>query len=44
MSSPTRLAFTGSVFALPLSILGAALTFAGWVMQRVARQPQVKAS
>lgn len=36
MSSPGRLAFTGSLFALPLTVLGAALTLAGWVMTRLA--------
>jgi hypothetical protein len=36
MSSPTRLAFTGSIFALPLAIVGAGLTFVGWVMQKLA--------
>lgn len=39
MSSPSRLAFTGSVFALPLAVIGAALTFAGWVMRRLADRP-----
>lgn len=42
MSSPTRLAFTGSVFSLPLSIVGAGLTFVGWVMRRMAdRRPEI---
>lgn len=36
MSSPGRLAFTGSVFALPLTVLGTALTLAGWVMRKLA--------
>jgi hypothetical protein len=35
MSSPGRLAFTGSLFALPLALIGAGLTFAGWVMRKV---------
>lgn len=39
MSSPTRLAFTGSVFALPLAIIGAGLTLAGWVMRKLADLP-----
>lgn len=40
MSSPGRLAFTGSLFALPLTVLGAALTLAGWVMTRLAKRGQ----
>ena len=36
MSSPGRLAFTGSLFALPLTVLGAVLTLAGWVMTKLA--------
>ena len=40
MSSPGRLAFTGSLFALPLTVLGAALTLAGWVMTRLAGRRQ----
>jgi hypothetical protein len=36
MSSPGRLAFTGSVFALPLTVLGTALTLAGWIMRKLA--------
>ncbi len=39
MSSPGRLAFTGSVFALPLAVVGAAMTFAGWVMRKLADRP-----
>lgn len=43
MSSPGRLAFTGSLFALPLTVLGTALTFVGWVMTRLAdRKQQVR--
>jgi hypothetical protein len=39
MSSPARLAFTGSVFAFPLAVVGAGLTFAGWVMRKLADRP-----
>ncbi len=40
MSSPGRLAFTGSLFALPLTVLGTVLTFAGWLMTRLAGRKQ----
>jgi hypothetical protein len=36
MSSPGRLAFTGSLFALPLTVLGAVLTLVGWIMTKLA--------
>jgi hypothetical protein len=39
MSSPTRLAFTGSLFSLPLAVIGAGLTLAGWVMRKLADRP-----
>ncbi|MGH9157788.1 MAG: hypothetical protein ACRD1K_18570 [Acidimicrobiales bacterium] len=34
MSSAGKLAFTGSLFTLPLALLGAVLTLAGWCMRR----------
>lgn len=40
MESPGRLAFTGSLFALPLTVLGAALTLAGWLMTKLADRRQ----
>ena len=40
MSSPGRLAVTGSLFALQLTVLGTALTLAGWVMTRLADRRQ----
>jgi hypothetical protein len=40
MESSGRLAFTGSLFALPLTVLGAALTLAGWAMQKLAGRDQ----
>lgn len=40
MSGPGRLAFTGSLFALPLTILGAALTLGGWVLRKLADRGQ----
>ena len=39
MSGPGKLAITGSVFALPLTLIGGALTFAGWVLQKLGRAP-----
>ncbi len=39
MSGPGRLAMTGSVFALPLAIIGAGMTFAGWVMTKWSTRP-----
>ena len=42
MESSGRLALTGSLFALPLTVLGAALTLAGWVMTKIAdRRPKL---
>jgi hypothetical protein len=41
MSGPGRLAFTGSLFALPLTVLGTVLTLAGWVLTRLADRKKV---
>ena len=40
MESPGRLAFTGSLFALPLTVLGLLLTIAGWLMVKLADRRQ----
>jgi hypothetical protein len=40
MEGSGRLALTGSLFALPLTVLGAALTLAGWVMRKLADRGQ----
>ncbi|TML70643.1 MAG: LPXTG cell wall anchor domain-containing protein [Actinobacteria bacterium] len=36
MSGSGELPFTGSIFTLPLVVLGLTLTLAGWVLRRVA--------
>lgn len=36
MSGPGRLALTGSIFTLPLVVLGLILTLVGWLLQRWA--------
>jgi lauroyl/myristoyl acyltransferase len=35
MEGSGRLALTGSLFALPLTVLGAALTLVGWLMTKL---------
>jgi hypothetical protein len=37
MSGSGELPFTGSIFTLPLILLGLVLTFAGWVGTRLER-------
>ena len=40
MEGSGRLAFTGSLFALPLTVLGLLLTLAGWLMVKLADRRQ----
>jgi len=38
MSGSGELPFTGSIFTLPLLMIGMTLTLAGWVVRRLARE------
>ena len=38
MSGSGELPFTGSIFTLPLLVLGLTLTLAGWVVRRLGRE------
>jgi LPXTG-motif cell wall-anchored protein len=39
MSGSGELPFTGSIFTLPLIVIGLTLTLAGWILRRFTREP-----